>query len=152
MKKLIFILLAASLLSGFYGCKKTAEREPDTELLIQHPPPEWKTDQSGKYPVSMTSVVSLPVKLKAGQSDGDKLAAFIDGECRGQGIGVQMDSLKVFFVLINGTSSEQSKITFRYFSKKTSYLYETVSTVNFKVDDNYGTAEKPVTLKLNPVR
>jgi hypothetical protein len=152
MKKLLLILGAAIFTAGFCSCGKTAERKPDTEVLTQHPLPDWKTDQSGKYPVSMTAVLNLPAKLKEGQSEGDMLAAFIDGECRGQGINVQMDSLKLFFVLINGTASEQSKIQFRYFSKKTSYLYQTGATVDFKVDDNYGTAEKPMSLELVPVR
>jgi len=148
MKKLFLLLIAA----GLFSCGKTNERRPDEEVLTQHPMPDWKPDQSGKYPVSMTAVVSLPVNLKAAQIEGDKLAAFVDGECRGEGISVQMDSLKVFFVLINGTASEQSKIKFKYFSKKTSYLYETAQVVNFRVDDNYGTAEKPVALELVSVR
>jgi hypothetical protein len=152
MKKLLLILIAATLLTGLTACKKTAEQKAEEELMIQHPMPDWKKDQSGKYPVSMTAVVSLPQKLKQGQSDGDKLAAFIEGECRGEGIAVQMDSLNVFFVLINGTASEQSKLNFRYFSKKTSYLYESVASVSFRVDENYGTAEKPMALEMIAVK
>ena len=148
MKKLLLTLIIA----GLFSCGKTAERSPDGDVSTQHAVPDWKPDQSGKYPVSMTAVVSLPGKLKAAQTEADKLAAFIDDECRGEGISVQMDSLKVFFVLINGTASEQSKIRFRYFSKKTSYLYETTEPVNFNVDDNYGTAERPVVLELISVR
>ncbi|MEO6917212.1 MAG: hypothetical protein ABI151_17675 [Chitinophagaceae bacterium] len=152
MKKLFLIIISTIMISGFHACKKSSEKKPVTENYTQYPPPNWVLDKTGKYPASMTAVVSLAEKLNANQGEGDKLGAFIGGEYRGEGVFVQMDSSKVFFVLINGTASEQSKIRFRYYCKKTMYLYESASDLNFQMDDNYGTADQPKILDLTPLK
>lgn len=111
--------------------------------------PDWKEDVTGKYPVSMTAVVQLPQRLVNDIHPSDKIAAFINGECRGIGVEVKItDSLPVFYVMIHGTSSEQQKISFKYYSARNSYLYTTIDFLDFTPDGNYGTIDKPFKLDL----
>lgn len=112
-------------------------------------PPDWKEDTTGKYPVSMTAVVQLPQHLANNIHPEDKVAAFINNECRG--IGVQLnipDSVPVFYVMIHGTSAEQQKVAFKYYSKRISYLFTTNYFLDFIPDGNYGTIDKPAMLSL----
>jgi hypothetical protein len=112
-------------------------------------PPDWKEDATGKYPVSMTAVVQLPQKLVSNIHPADKIAAFINDECRGVGVQVNIrDSVPVFYIMIHGTSSEQQKIGFKYYSARNSYLYTTNYFLDFAPDDNYGTIDKPAMLDL----
>ncbi len=149
--KLIMPIVTVLMLLAMAGCSKTTEVKPE-ETLTKFPLPDWKADATGKYSSSMTAVVSLPLNLYTSLSDGDKLAAFVNDECRGTGIIVKVDGSNLFFVLIQGLPDEQSKVKFKYYSTKTSYMYETPGVLNFLVDYVYGTAEKPKTLDLSPVK
>jgi hypothetical protein len=112
-------------------------------------PPDWKEDATGKYPVSMTAVVQLPQKLVNNVHLEDKMAAFINDECRGIGVQVNIpDSVPVFYIMIHGTSSEQQKVAFKYYSARNSYLFTTSYFLDFAPDDNYGTIDEPAMLDL----
>jgi hypothetical protein len=134
---LVAIILSISVVTG--GCRKEKTTAP----------PDWKVDTTGKYPVSMTAVVRLPQRLIPNIHPEDKMAAFINDECRGVGVQVNItDSVPVFYVMIHGTSSEQQKIAFKYYSSKDSYLFATSYFLDFAPDDNYGTIDKPAMLDL----
>ncbi|HSU52078.1 MAG TPA: hypothetical protein VLJ41_15835 [Segetibacter sp.] len=133
------------------GCSKNSDIVPE-DVLTKFPPPAWKTDETGKYPFSMTAVVTIPSKLSANMDDGDKLAAFVNDECRGEGVAVKVNSTNVFFVLIHGLADEHGQVIFKYYSAKSSYLYKTGPVLNFLVDDVYGTAQNPKILDLNPIQ
>jgi hypothetical protein len=132
------------------SCKK--ESAEQQEVYPKFPPPTWKEDDSGRYPASMTAVVSLPLSFRADFSKNDQLAAFVNDECRGVGALVELDTASVYFVLIRGLADEQSPVMFKYYNVKSSYLYQTSSAVNFLVDKVYGTAQNPQVLELTPVK
>lgn len=133
-----------------FACKKDDDTPP--EVFTKFPTPAWKADETGKYPFSMTAVVTIPEKLKAGFGSADKIGAFIKDECRGTGVVVKVDTSNVFYVLIHGTASEQEKIRFSYYSAKTSYMYTTPEFLNFTIDSNFGTPDAPQVLELTPVK
>lgn len=133
------------------SCKKRFDI-PAEEVVTKFSPPTWKADETGKYPASMTAVVAIPSKLYTNFNANDQLAAFAGDECRGEGVIVKLDTSNVFFVLIRGISSEHSKITFKYYSAKTSYMYETLPELSFLVDDVYGTAQNPKVLDLKLIK
>ena len=143
---LYIFLIAATL-----GCSKKPVDTPE-EAATKFPAPTWKADDTGKYPATMTAVVTLPVTLAGSTMENDKLAAFVNDECRGVGVIVQVSSLNLFFVLIQGLPEEANKITFRYYSNKTSYMYESQSALTFLADAIYGTAENPKTLELTQLK
>lgn len=138
---LSLVVIALSISVAISSCSKDKQRTV--------PVPDWKADTTGKYPASMTSVVQLPDGFIINRQPSDKIATFINGECRGIGIEVNIpDSLSVFYVMIRGTSSEQQKISFQYYSAMTSVLYTTGDFLNFVPDGNYGTIDKPARLDL----
>ena len=139
------------LLIGTISCRK--EKETATkEEFTKFPPPAWKVDETGKYPASMTAVVSLPASLQPAATETDQLAAFVNDECRGLGVRVNLDAGAVYFVLIRGLADEQSPVVFKYYNSKSSYLYQTAPVLHFLVDDVYGTAQNPKLLALSPVK
>lgn len=134
-----------SLIFCFGGCKK--------EEYATFPTPDWKEDQTGKYPYSMTAVVSLYYDINAEVMPEDKMAAFVGDECRGIGKWIKIGpTSSAFFILIHGTASEQKKLNFKYYSSKNRYLYTTSDFLDFKVDTNFGTADKPEILDMKPVK
>lgn len=145
MKKSGIILFIALLLMGTAGCKKR-------HALPKVPPPNWKIDASGKYPVSMTAVVQVPEPLQAYLRESDKIGAFVGDECRGTGQWIHTGSVSAFFILIHGTSSEKSKIRFKYYHSRKSVLYETSPFLDFTVDGNFGSVDAPQILDLKPVK
>ncbi len=66
------------------------------------------------------------------------------GEC----VQVNSNDRTVFYVLIRGTASEQSKVDFRFYDSGSSYLYKTNFPIDHVVDGNFGTADNPSWLNL----
>lgn len=133
------------------GCVKKSVDIPE-EVATKFAAPKWKADDSGKYPATMTAVVTLPVGLTGAAMENDELAAFVKGECRGLGVIVKVNNQHLYFVLIQGLSEEANKITFKYYSNKTSYMHESQPTLTFLVDATYGSAENPKTLELTQLK
>ena len=143
----IYIFLIAAAL----GCSKNSEDVPE-EVATKFSVPTWKEDDTGKYPATMTAVFALPLTLAKSFSEDDKLAAFVNDECRGVGTIVEVNNTKLFFVLIQGLPEESNTIAIRYYSNKTSYMYESRSALNFLADGVFGTAENPKMLELIQLR
>jgi hypothetical protein len=136
---LIFILATAMLCSCIISCTKDSQT-PATK----YPSPNWTTDTSATFAYSMTAVIQLPDTLHEEIKDGDKLAAFVDDDCRGVGVIIKRDGQPdVFYILIKGSASEESKIKFKYYNAGNSYMYATDDFLNFEVDNNYGTVDDP---------
>jgi hypothetical protein len=144
-------LLYIFLLAVTLGCSKNSP-EIKEEIATKFPVPNWKTDDTGKYPATMTAVFTLPATLAGNLMENDKLAAFVNDECRGVGVIVENNSLKLFFVLIQGLPEETNKIIIRYYSNKTSYLYESQPALTFLADGIHGTAENPKILELTQLK
>ena len=150
MKKIsfaIYILLVAVTL----GCSKNSDDVPEQEAT-KFPPPTWKEDDTGKYPATMTAVFALPAALAGSSTANDKLASFINEECRGVGTIVEANNLKLFFVLIQGLPEETNNITIKYYCNKTSYMYQSQSALTFLADGVSGTAENPKILELTQLK
>lgn len=144
MKKYGFILLAL-LLAFVAGCKKH-------HTLPKVPSPAWTVDNIDQYPVSMTAVVQVPENLRPYIQKTDKIAAFVGDECRGTGTWIKAGSVSAFFILIHGTASEQSKISFKYYFSWKSNMYETDALLDFTVDGSYGSVDAPEILDLKPAK
>jgi hypothetical protein len=129
------------------SCSKN-ENTPE-EAATKFPAPTWRVDNTGQYPATMTSVVALPATLAGDVMENDQLAAFINGECRGVGVLEKVNNLHLFFVMIHGMSDETSNVKFKYYSSKSSYMYESNEPINFLIDAIYGTAQNPKTLELS---
>ncbi len=142
MKQYIKIIMISFLSLSFFSCGE------DEKIYRTFERPNWNVDLSGKYPLSMTAIVCLPENLKSYESDNDMLAAFVDDECRGVGSLKILGESRLYFVMIKGMASEQSKVSFRYYCNYTSYLYTTNDPLAFEIDKTYGTADEPMVLNL----
>ena len=143
----VYILLMLAAL----GCSKSPVEIKPAEPA-KFPEPNWKVDETGKYPVTMTAVFNLPVTLAGSVQENDKLAAFINDECRGVGVIVKVNDQNLFFVLIQGLPEETNNIIIKYYSNKTSYMYQSQATLTFLADGNYGTAENPKIVELTQLK
>lgn len=149
--KITWYLISMLLFFGTTSCKKNTDVIPKEEGT-KFAAPAWNADEIGNFPASMTAVVVLPATLQATASETDQLAAFINNQCRGLGVIVKVDSTSVYFILIHGLAEEQSQVVFKYYSAKTSYLYQTAPVLHFLIDEVYGTAQNPEVLALSPVK
>ncbi len=150
MKKILsaaYLLLMLATLSCSKSPVETKPAEP-----TKFPEPNWKADETGKYPATMTAVFNLPVTLAVSTQQNDKLAAFVNDECRGVGEIIKFNNQNLFFVLIQGLPEEASSITIKYYSNKTSYMYQSQGALNFLADGNYGTAENPKIVALTQIK
>ena len=136
------------MLIGFSSCKK----QDGTDSPPQVPAPDWTVDTTGKYPLSMTAVVQVPPGITPDISETDKIGAFFEDECRGLGTLVGTGTTSVFFILIHGIASEQSKISFKYYNSENRHIYSTNAFLDFTVDENYGTVDSPEVLNMKQVK
>lgn len=146
MKKYIAYIVLLVFLLGTGACKKKKGDDP----LPVFPAPSWVAGETAKYPYSMTAVLQLPNSLQAGYQPGDELGAFVDEDCRGTGVPVKVGSKMTFYVMIRGMASEDVRVRFKYFSAKTGHIYLSGNSAEFTVDGNYGTADQPRVLDLQP--
>ena len=106
--------------------------------------PSWTDPDKSVYPMSMTAVVRLSPVLETLAADGDMMAAFIGGECRGVAKKVMNDGVRLFFLHVKAPSSESGDVEFRYYSAAAKRVYVSVaSDVRYEVDKIYGTADAP---------
>jgi hypothetical protein len=115
----------------------------DEETYTTYPAPSW-TPEAANYSGNMTAVVTIPDNLRRYMQSEDQLAAFVDDECRG--VGILLDG--AFFVTIKGSSSEQSMVSFRYYSARNRYMYTTDAFLAFDIDAVLGSADNPEVLIL----
>lgn len=143
MKKIRIYLMAVILLTAVAGVTSCSDKdEPATTT-----PPQWSAVSSPDFSVSMTAVVVLPDYLQAYYQDGDPVAAFVGDQCRGTGTVIDGK----FYVLIKGAAGETGKVTFKYYSHYSKYMYSTGELMPFEADEIYGTTDAPKTLPLSIV-
>lgn len=106
--------------------------------------PQWVDPDKSIYPTSMTAVVRLSPILETLAADGDMMAAFIGGECRGVAQKVLNDGVRLFFIHVKAPSNENGIVEFRYYSAAANRVYTSAATdLKYEVDKIYGTAEAP---------
>jgi len=159
--KIINLFFIAGLLfcSIITGCSKTGDAPSagndnnNSNNNKTYPAPGWQAINAATYAYSMTAVVSIPDSLQQTVGSTDELAAFIGNECRGSGSYVERgNGLKpVFYVLIKGAADEAGSVTFKYYNKKSSFMYSSGDILQFVIDDNYGTVDAPATPGFKPM-
>lgn len=106
--------------------------------------PNWHDPDKTVYPTSMTAVVRLSPILERLAADGDMMAAFIGGECRGVAQKVDNDGVRLYFVHVKAPSAESGNVEFRYYSSSCNRVYTSpADAVAYEIDKVYGTADAP---------
>ena len=141
MKQLKIIVALALLIVG--GCSK------DEETFTTYPAPDWSILAPEQLPHSFTAIVAVPENINIYATDGDKVAAFINDECRGVGTLVKSEnSGNVYYVTVRASDTENGLIVFRYYNARLSYLYQATQRIPFEIDGTYGTYDSPVIMEL----
>jgi len=141
-KKLIIALSICIVM--FCSCDK------DTEPYTEYPVPEWTVESPWLMPNSFTAIVAIPDNISIYARDDDKIAAFINDECRGIGTLVKSEdgTKQVYYITIRASDAESGEIIFKYYNARLAYLYQSKQTVAFETDGTYGTYDSPVILDL----
>jgi len=108
-------------------------------------------EESGKYPETMTAVVSLPEALPFERRDKDILAAFVGDECRGVGEQVDATGKIVYQFEIRGKKDETASVYFMYYSMQSSGVYKAAESFPFVDEGVQGTLDAPFPVTLQPV-
>lgn len=101
---------------------------------------------------SIVMYVSLPQELVAGLDGGDELAAFCGDECK-MVLTLTDKTLEknVWSCMINDLKVGD-KLTLKYYSAKTKYMYVTTSPVTITdVNMNYGSFDNPMPLTMSVI-
>ncbi len=98
----------------------------------------WYADYA-KYPMNMTMIAVVE-----GASSDYEVAAFVDGECRGNARPVYIEALDkyVLFMTIYGDKTEKM-MTFKYYDVKTGETYSIADEITFSVNATVGDVMKP---------
>lgn len=140
------------LICMFANCTKKADSS--LKLNVQLVSPVWQKDMTGKYPFTMTAVVSLSDSLQSALALGefDQVGAFVNGECRGTGVLVASGAKYLYYLMIQGSAAENSRVTFKYFNGISHTMFTTPPLLPFSVDASFGSPDKPVILPLARVK
>ena len=105
----------------------------------------------GCHPLKMTAVVEIDGDQVKDISQNDKLAAFVDDECRGIGTFVENNGRKMFEVEINGSLGSHEKLNFKYYNASLKYLYTSVNSFDFIPESSLGNTNTPELIELKVV-
>lgn len=105
--------------------------------------PNWSVSNAGSFEYTMTMAVILPDSLIAGEQSADKFAVFAGDECRGLADRFEVSTGKyVWMAMVYGNNNSEA-ISFKYYSSKTKYMYQSVSSKPFANDAVIGTIDNP---------
>ncbi|MEG1685947.1 MAG: hypothetical protein RR319_08420 [Bacteroides sp.] len=115
------------------------------DFMGTEPVPEWTVPDPYVYPTSMTAVIRLTPFLEKQMTDNDKMAAFINQECRGVAtIEKSNSNISTFFLQIKAKDNEIGKVVLRYYSAKNHLLLSTdPNDLPYEVNKKYGTISEP---------
>ncbi len=138
MKKKIYIPILLVLFAlTLFACKKD-EKHP------QYEKPNWKISEIENVQVNFSAIFDLESNLSVYIAENDELAAFVGNDCRGTATLIN----DLFHITVKGTADENSKVTFRYYSSTTKYMYEAIDYVDFEANITLGTIDNPEVLAL----
>lgn len=138
MKKKIYIPILLVLFAlTLFACKKD-------EKYPQYEKPNWKISEIENVQVNFSAIFELESDLSPNIAGNDELAAFIGDKCHGTATLIN----NLFHITVKGTAEESSKVTFRYYSSTTKYMYEAIDYVDFEANLTLGTIDNPQILTL----
>ena len=105
----------------------------------------------GCHPLRMTAVVEINGDLVKDISQNDKLAAFVDDECRGKGKFVENNGKKLFEFEINGSLGPHEKVSFKYYDASTKYQYKSVKSFDFVPESSLGNTDAPELIEIKVI-
>ncbi len=167
-KNILYTLL---LLIGFSLMGVSCSKDTDDNPITPDPPvvnpdnpdpptpptyptfdsPNWFVSNISAFEHTMTMSVVLPDSLNGGEQPADKLAVFAGDDCRGVADKIEVSSGKYVWVAMIYGNSNSEAMSFKYYSSKTKYMYQSVSSKPFVIDGMIGTIDHPEKIGMNIV-
>lgn len=158
----LLILLGFSLLG--VSCSKGENDDP----IIPYPPevdpdeptppyyptfdsPNWSVEDINSFEFTMTIVAVLPDSLQDSELSTDELSVFAGDECRSVAERIEVSTDKhVWIAMVYGNKTSDT-LSFKYYSNKTRYMYQSVLKIPFEIDGIIGTIDTPQTIGMDIV-
>ena len=162
MKKIYLLLMLAGLsLIGVSCGGDDVVVEPDPPVVDPDNPvtptyptfdaPDWSVSNISSYENTMTVVVALPDSLKSNEVASDKLAVFVEEDCRGIAERLEVSTGQfVWLAMVYGNTSSDV-LQFHYYTGKSKHKYYSVETTSFIIDGGFGTIDAPKTVGMKIV-
>lgn len=113
--------------------------------------PNWFVANISTFEHTMTVSVVLPDSLINGEQSSDKLAVFAGDDCRGVAERIQISAGRnVWMAMVYGNNTSEV-LSFKFYSSKTKYMYQSTTTMPFVVDGTIGTIDSPQTIGMGIV-
>ncbi|NOR75553.1 MAG: T9SS type A sorting domain-containing protein [Draconibacterium sp.] len=111
--------------------------------IISIAQPDWSVDPN-EYLYSMTITGKLKINRDFSSNENDKIAAFIDGECRGVASVKYQPTLDEYLVFIMIFSNDPvGAISFEIYDSQQDSVNFTSETANFEINDIIGSVVNP---------
>lgn len=138
--KNIKIMMLTAVLTLMWGCSSDDdgnENNGNNSTSVSSPkptwainwssditPPDWQDPDVTKYECSMDMLITLSKDITPYSTDGDLMALFMNGECRGVGYrNVMSDGSVAFLLHVKGSSEEAEKLLeLRFYCDSLHYL------------------------------
>ena len=131
MKKNVFIYALIALTLTMFSCEQ--------EEYNTYENPDWAVMSYEGLSESCTIVMDLPANIKPYQSEGDVVAAFINGECRG--VSNQQDGL--FYIIVSAAADEVANVDLKYYNVANKYMYQVTEQIPFEINKRLGSTDNP---------
>lgn len=100
--------------------------------------PDWKDPPYNLYELNMTAILMIPISMSNCESEGDVMAAFINGECRGVTTMTQSGIFNCYPLFIRSNANDPKEVTIKYYSKKYKHLFVLENAFLFYADGALG--------------
>lgn len=161
MKHIIRVMMWMAVLTLVWACSSddnegtatfSSGLKPSWTVDWQYndPAPSWKEPESTLFECSMDVLVELDDELLPYSTDADRMAMFINSECRGVSMRNVMANGRVYFLLhVKGTSEEAGSVLhLRYYCDSVNHLFMEDEIVHFTpnnvMDDTFQFVFSPV--------
>lgn len=114
-----------------------------TQVILAYSAPDWSVSSSEfEYSLTITGIVEYNGVVC---SEGDMLAAFVNGECRGVAQAVYEESMDKYYfyltVFSNTFSGEQ--VSFKYYNASQNLTFDDFDVLGFEEGLNVGAVSQP---------
>ena len=117
-----------------------------TVQLCMAQEPSWTVDEH-KFQYTMTLLSFLNIDGIELASENDKVAAFVNGECRGvTNLKKSVNSDKYYAYLTIFSNESNDIVSFKIYDSANDRIIDVAKTITFEINKHYGTTFQPVSL------
>lgn len=113
--------------------------------------PSWSVSNRQVFEYTMVASVAIPDSLSSVETTSDKVAVFVQSECRGVAERIETANGKHVWMSMIYFNTAGEPLTFKYYNASNKHMYVTTTSVPTSTDGSYGSVDAPQTLSLSIV-